>query len=237
MSIIYFLSIKLIFAFKTVETAGLEEWGQFLHTGEQVFSDFEAIRDEIAAETERKAGAKKGISHEPISLKIYSNRVVDLTLVDLPGITKVPVDDQPQDIEQQISALIREYIGNPNSIILAVTPANTDFATSEAIKMAREVDEHGLRTLAVVTKLDLMDAGTDATEVLTGQVIPIRLGIIGCVNRSQQDINQKKEIAEALRDECTFLLGKYPNLAARNGTAYLAKTLSRVSYTVRMRSF
>lgn len=42
----------------------------------------------------------------------------------------------------------------------------------------------GRRTLLVVSKLDLMDAGTDALEVLLGRVIPVRLGIIGVVNRS-----------------------------------------------------
>lgn len=72
---------------------------------------------------------------------------------------QVPIGDQPEDIENQIRNLIIKYISNPNSIILAVTAANTDMATSEAIKMAKEVDPDGRRTLAVVTKLDLMDAG------------------------------------------------------------------------------
>ncbi|CAG0911929.1 unnamed protein product, partial [Cyprideis torosa] len=58
--------------------------------------------------------------------------------------------------------------------------------------MAREVDPDGRRTLAVVTKLDLMDAGTDAIDILCGRVIPVKLGIIGVVNRSQQDIMNKK---------------------------------------------
>ena len=76
-------------------------------------------------------------------MKIYSNKVVNLTLVDLPGLTKVPVGDQPENIETQIKELIVKYTVNPNSIILAVTPANTDFATSEAIKLARDVDPEG----------------------------------------------------------------------------------------------
>lgn len=76
-------------------------------------------------------------------LKIYSNKVVNLTLVDLPGLTKVPVGDQPADIEIQIRDLCIHYISNPNSVILAVTAANTDFATSEALKLAREYDSDG----------------------------------------------------------------------------------------------
>uniref|UniRef100_A0A8D3CSB8 Dynamin-1-like protein n=1 Tax=Scophthalmus maximus TaxID=52904 RepID=A0A8D3CSB8_SCOMX len=166
----------------------------------------------------------QGISDEPIHLKIFSPHVVNLTLVDLPGITKLPVGDQPKDIELQIRELIVKYISNPNSIILAVTAANTDMATSEALKVAREVDPDGRRTLAVVTKLDLMDAGTDAMDILMGRVIPVKLGIVGVVNRSQLDINQKKPVADAIRDEYVFLQKKYPSLTNRNGTKYLART-------------
>ncbi|XP_026326390.1 dynamin-1-like protein isoform X7 [Hyposmocoma kahamanoa] len=209
-------------------TVNLEEWGKFLHTKEKIYTNFEEIRQEIERETDRMAGSNKGICPEPISLKIYSTKVVNLTLVDLPGITKVPIGDQPEDIENQIRNLIIKYIANPNSIILAVTAANTDMATSEAIKMAKEVDPDGRRTLAVVTKLDLMDAGTDAIDILCGRVIPVKLGIIGVVNRSQQDIIDRKSITDALKDEATYLQRKYPTIATRNGTPYLAKTLNRL---------
>ncbi|XP_055795433.1 dynamin-1-like protein isoform X1 [Salvelinus fontinalis] len=205
-----------------------EEWGKFLHTKSKIYTDFDEIRLEIEAETERVSGNNKGITDEPIHLKIFSPHVVNLTLVDLPGITKVPVGDQPKDIEVQIKDLIVKHISNPNSIILAVTAANTDMATSEALKVAREVDPDGRRTLAVVTKLDLMDAGTDAMDVLMGRVIPVKLGLIGVVNRSQLDINNKKTVADAIHDEYAFLQKRYPSLANRNGTKYLARTLNRL---------
>ncbi|XP_051976154.1 dynamin-1-like protein isoform X2 [Xyrauchen texanus] len=215
---------------KTGEENGVdgEEWGKFLHTKNKLYTDFDEIRQEIENETERISGNNKGISDEPIHLKIFSPHVVNLTLVDLPGITKVPVGDQPKDIELQIRELILKYISNPNSIILAVTAANTDMATSEALKVAREVDPDGRRTLAVVTKLDLMDAGTDAMDALMGRVIPVKLGLIGVVNRSQLDINTKKSVQDAIRDEHAFLQKKYPSLANRNGTKYLARTLNRL---------
>ncbi|XP_034444497.1 dynamin-1-like protein isoform X1 [Hippoglossus hippoglossus] len=205
-----------------------EEWGKFLHTKNKIYTDFEEIRSEIEAETDRISGNNKGVSDESIHLKIFSPHVVNLTLVDLPGITKLPVGDQPKDIEFQIKELIIKYISNPNSIILAVTAANTDMATSEALKVARDVDPDGRRTLAVVTKLDLMDAGTDAMDILMGRVIPVKLGIIGVVNRSQLDINQRKCVADAIRDEYAFLQKKYPSLTNRNGTKYLARTLNRL---------
>ncbi|XP_021064636.1 dynamin-1-like protein isoform X12 [Mus pahari] len=205
-----------------------EEWGKFLHTKNKLYTDFDEIRQEIENETERISGNNKGVSPEPIHLKVFSPNVVNLTLVDLPGMTKVPVGDQPKDIELQIRELILRFISNPNSIILAVTAANTDMATSEALKISREVDPDGRRTLAVITKLDLMDAGTDAMDVLMGRVIPVKLGIIGVVNRSQLDINNKKSVTDSIRDEYAFLQKKYPSLANRNGTKYLARTLNRL---------
>lgn len=66
-----------------------EEWGKFLHTKNKIYTDFDEIRREIEGETDRMAGRNKGICPEPISLKIYSTKVVNLTLVDLPGLTKV----------------------------------------------------------------------------------------------------------------------------------------------------
>ncbi|XP_077079798.1 dynamin-1-like protein isoform X1 [Siphateles boraxobius] len=204
-----------------------EEWGTFLHSKNQIFTDFNEIRKEIEDETDRNTD-NKGISPEPIYLKIYSPNVLSLTLVDLPGITKVPVGDQPEDIETQVQEMIVSYISNPNSLILCVSPANSDLATSDALKLAREVDPDGHRTLLVVSKLDLMDAGTDALEVLLGRVIPVRLGIIGVVNRSQHDLNTQKSLTDSCKDEQAFLQRYYPSLASRCGSRYLARTLSRL---------
>ena len=209
-------------------TIDKEEWVEFLHTKDKVYTDWDEVRKEIEKETDRVAGDNKGICPDPISLKFYSTAVLSLTMVDLPGLTKVAVGEQPEDIEKQIKALILKFIENPNSIILAVSPANMDMATSESLKIARDIDPDGRRTLAVITKLDLMDAGTDAIDTLCGRVIPVKLGIIGVINRSQQDIIDKKDIKDAIKDEASFLQRKYPTLATRNGTPYLAKTLNRL---------
>ncbi|KAE8738953.1 hypothetical protein FOCC_FOCC015553, partial [Frankliniella occidentalis] len=195
-----------------------EEWGEFDDDEEESkIYEIEEIESEIERRTAELAGENKNISSKPIVLKIFSPHVLTLTLVDLPGITKVAVGDQPEDIEEQIVNLINAYINNPMSIILAVITANTDMATNECIKMARKVDPEGERTLAVVTKLDLMDKGTDATEILTGMCIAVKLGIIGVVNRSQKDIKDKKSIEDALKDEEDFLRSRYPELAHKNG--------------------
>lgn len=205
------------------------EWGQFLHIDKR-FTDFNEIRKEIEQETFRVAGQNKGVSKLPISLRIYSPNVLDLTLVDLPGLTKIPVGDQPSDIERQIRNLVLDYISKPNSVILAVSAANVDIANSESLKLARSIDAQGRRTIGVLTKLDLMDAGTNALDILTGRVYPLKLGFIGVVNRSQQDINSEKSMSDARESEEEFFKNHhaYRNIAHKNGTKYLAKTLNQV---------
>ncbi|CAN3365350.1 dynamin-related protein Dnm1p [Diutina catenulata] len=206
------------------------EWGEFLHIPGKRFYSFGDIRGEIERETARIAGANKGISRLPINLKIYSSRVLNLTLVDLPGLTKIPVGDQPSDIERQTRNLIMEYITKPNAIILAVSPANVDLVNSESLKLARQVDPTGKRTVGILTKLDLMDQGTNAVDILKGNVYPLKLGFIGIVNRSQQDIADNKSLDDSLQTESSFFANHpaYRAMSTRCGTKYLAQTLNRI---------
>jgi replication fork clamp-binding protein CrfC len=151
-----------------------------------------------------------------------------LTLVDLPGLTKVPVGDQPRDIEKQIRDMLLKFISKPNAVILAVTAANTDLANSDGLQLARSVDPEGTRTIGVLTKVDLMDQGTDVVDILAGRIIPLRLGYVPVVNRGQRDIDQKKAINAALENERAFFEnhGSYKNKAQYCGTPYLARKLN-----------
>mmetsp|Transcript_16929 Transcript_16929/g.41236 ORF Transcript_16929/g.41236 Transcript_16929/m.41236 type:complete len:722 (-) Transcript_16929:234-2399(-) len=209
------------------------EWGEFLHMPGQKFHQFGEIRKEIVRETDRLTGNNKGISNNPIHLKIYSPRVLALTLVDLPGMTKVPVGDQPENIEEQIHEMLLQFISNPNAIILAVTAANTDIANSDALQLAKAADPYGNRTIGVLTKLDLMDPGTDASEVLKNQLIPLKRGYIGVVNRGQKDINADLSIREGLKKEEEFfrthpVYSHDRNLRDKCGTGTLAKGLNTI---------
>ncbi|XP_027774612.1 dynamin-related protein 3B-like isoform X4 [Solanum pennellii] len=206
------------------------EWGEFGHLPEKRFYDFSAIRREILAETEKEVGVNRGVSDKQIRLKICSPNVLNITLVDLPGITKVPVGDQPSDIEARIRDMIMSYIKQETSIILAVSPANADLANSDALQMAKQVDPTGTRTIGVITKLDIMDKGTNARSFLLGKVIPLRLGYIGVVNRSQEDINNNRPIREALAYEEQFFRDYhvYRGLSDRCGIPQLAKKLNQI---------
>ncbi|KAG5998044.1 hypothetical protein E4U52_001879 [Claviceps spartinae] len=218
---------------RPVSAGRRSEWAEFHHIPNRRFTDFSDVKREIENETARVAGNNKGINRQPINLKIYSSHVLNLTLVDLPGLTKVPIGDQPSDIEKQTRTLISEYIAKPNSLILAVSPANVDIVNSEALKLARHVDALGRRTIGVLTKLDLMDHGTNALDILSGRVYPLKLGFIGVVNRSQQDIQGNKPMEDALQAEMDFFKHHpaYRNISTRCGTHFLAKTLNTTLMT------
>jgi len=165
----------------------MKPYAIFEEIKDRKFTDFPEVRNQINILTDKVAGSKKGIVDKPIVLNIFSHTCPDLTLIDLPGITRIPMagSDQPNNIEQITRAMATRYVSDPRTIILCVIPANSDMTTSDGLHMARELDPKGLRTLGVITKIDIMDRGTNAKRMLTGQDVPLRLGFIGVKNRSQ----------------------------------------------------
>lgn len=91
------------------------------------------------------------VSPVPITLRVVSPQLPGLSMVDMPGLTKVPIDGQPKSIVQELETMARDYVKHENVIILAVTPANADLATSDALRLAREVDPTGERTIGKKT--------------------------------------------------------------------------------------
>lgn len=210
--------------------SGASEWAEFQHAPGRRFEDFDEVRREILRETERICGTKQVIVADPIILKVFSPKVIDLTLVDLPGITRVPVGDQPQDIEQQIRELVLQYISSPRCLILAVVAGNADVATADALGIAREVDPEGNRTIGVVTKLDLVDHGAGVLHLLEGQVYPLKHGFIGVTCRSFRDVLAHKEIRDhAVHEEAFFRTHSVFGVVAHHcGIGYLSTFLNRL---------
>ncbi|KAA0702287.1 Mx Interferon-inducible [Triplophysa tibetana] len=163
--------------------------------------------DHLVREAQNKlAGNTVEICEDLITLEISSPDVCDLTLIDLPGITRVPVHGQPEDIGKQIKALIEKFISKRETIILVVVPCNIDIATTEALRMAQDVDPEGHRTLAILTKPDLIDRGAEADvlNIVQGKVIPLSKGYIVVRCRGQSDINNKIPLAKAMQTEIKF---------------------------------
>ncbi|CAF1668562.1 unnamed protein product [Rotaria magnacalcarata] len=163
-----------------------QEYAVFGHKPQQRFVNYVDVRAEIENDTKSVVRDDMGVSNIPINLTIYSPHVVNLTLVDLPGMVKVPSQGQPPDIVKKIDDIIINYISNENCLILAVTPANIDIVTSDALVMARSQDPMGKRTIGVLTKLDMMGKGHNAREVLLNKLVVLERGFIGVVLRGQR---------------------------------------------------
>ncbi|XP_016135219.1 interferon-induced GTP-binding protein Mx-like [Sinocyclocheilus grahami] len=170
------------------------------------FEDPSLVERHVAAAQDELAGKGVGISDELITLEVMSPDVCNLTLIDLPGIARVPLKGQPEDIGEQIKSLIIKFIAKQETINLVVVPCNTDIATTEALKMAQEVDPKGIRTVAILTKPDLIDKGTEKSvlEIVHDKVIPLRKGYIMVKCRGQQQIDDDIPLEEAAQMERDF---------------------------------
>ena len=212
-----------------------EPWAIFDEIKGKKFTNFLEVRKAIEELTDKTAGAKKNIVDEPITLAIYSYTCPDLTLVDLPGITRIPLRDseQPIDIERITTEMAKRYCAEERTIILCVIPANIDLTTSEALKYAQEWDKNQVRTLGVLTKLDIMDTGTHAKKALMNQEVTLKLGYVGVRNRSQQDILDKVKVQRGLDTERQWFMNHpiYRSLPKDcYGTDTLTHKLSRIMY-------
>ncbi|KAL8064157.1 hypothetical protein ABFS82_01G072400 [Erythranthe guttata] len=196
--------------------------------GKTVPTDEENISDAISLATEEIAGKGKGISNKPLTLVVKKNGVPDLTMVDLPGITRVPVHGQPDDIYEQISKIIMEFITPEESIILNVLSAGIDFSICESIRMSQKVDKTGQRTLAVVTKADKSPEGL--LEKVTADDVSIGLGYV-CVRNRIGDESYEEARAEEAR-----LFDTHRHLSKINksivGIPVLAERLVKIQATI-----
>ncbi|XP_043077171.1 interferon-induced GTP-binding protein Mx2-like isoform X2 [Puntigrus tetrazona] len=170
------------------------------------FEDPSLVEKHVEEAQNELAGKGVKICDDLITLEIRSADVCDLTLIDLPGIARVPVQGQPQDIGKQIKRLILKFIEKQETINMVVVPCNADIATTEALKMAQEVDPDGMRTLAILTKPDLIDRGTEKNilAVVQNKVIPLRKGYVMVKCRGQQQIDDKVPLVEATETERDF---------------------------------
>ncbi|XP_051993970.1 interferon-induced GTP-binding protein MxA-like isoform X2 [Xyrauchen texanus] len=164
------------------------------------------VEKKIREAQDEIAGTGVGISEELISLQITSANVPDLTLIDLPGIARVAVKGQAENIGEQIKRLIRKFVTKQETINLVVVPCNVDIATTEALKMAQEEDPEGERTLGILTKPDLVDKGTEGTvvDIVHNEVVPLSKGYMIVRCRGQKEITERVTLHEATETEKIF---------------------------------
>jgi dynamin-like GTPase MGM1, mitochondrial len=177
----------------TSASAGAQpaEYGEFPSLGLGKITDFSQIQKTLT-DLNLAVPASEAVSDEPIDLRIYSPNVPDLTLIDLPGYVQISSLDQPETMKEKISALCERYIREPN-IVLAVCAADVDLANSPALRASRKVDPLGLRTLGVITKMDLVSPEQGAT-ILSGNRYPLHLGYVGVVCKPSEKKSRRETL-------------------------------------------
>ncbi|KDN34888.1 hypothetical protein K437DRAFT_86958, partial [Tilletiaria anomala UBC 951] len=185
------------------------------------------------------------VSDTPIELRIYSPHVPDLTMIDLPGYVQLSSLDQPEELREKIENLCEKYIKGPN-IILAVCAADVDLANSPALRASRKVDPLGLRTIGVVTKMDLVPP-EEGAAILRNNKYPLALGYVGVVCKNTASIfagrhdkeGEGKISSAVLRQEMDFFeanrehfkapaRGRYAGVEPLLGTDQLRRRLMAV---------
>ncbi|OCH93051.1 hypothetical protein OBBRIDRAFT_885805 [Obba rivulosa] len=213
----------------TPANEGGEEYGEFPALGLGKITDFSNIQ-RVLTDLNLAVPASEAVSNEPIDLRIYSPRVPDLTLIDLPGYIQISSMDQPESLKDKIAGLCERYIREPN-IILAVCAADVDLANSPALRASRKVDPLGLRTIGVITKMDLVPPEQGAT-ILSGNRYPLHLGYVGVVCKPPGKQPKKESTAMvATRAELEYFSGNREHFGSGQlmvGTDTLRRRLMEV---------
>ena len=166
----------------------------------------------IAAVMDRKmhelCGGAGNFSTESVVVDLISPDACDLTVVDLPGIIRTVTAGQSISSIEQVNRLIKSYLMDKRTIILAVIPANQDIATVDILERAQGVDPTGERTIGVLTKTDLVGPGNEEEVMAVVNNIrkPLHLGYVMVKNRSQKEILENISTTRARELELTFLI-------------------------------
>ncbi|CAK7201924.1 hypothetical protein SEUCBS139899_004640 [Sporothrix eucalyptigena] len=146
-------------------------------------------------------GSVPAFSEDTLKIDISGPNETHLTLVDIPGIFRVPTPGVTTDSDiQLVRNMVQRYMENPRTIILAVIPCNVDIASQEILRLAADADPEGIRTMGVLTKPDLAKerAVQDVIlELINGQRNPLKLGYCVIQNRGADDNSSSAHELEA----------------------------------------
>lgn len=172
------IELTLIHTPATAAEPHPKTFAEFPSLGAGHITDFSLVQQTLV-DLNLSVPAVECVSDQPIHLRIHSPNVPDLSLVDLPGYVQISSMDQPEELKDKIAKLCDKYIRSPN-IILAVCAADVDLANSPALRASKKVDPLGMRTIGVITKMDLVEPEAGAAILSNGRY-PLALGYVGVV--------------------------------------------------------
>lgn len=183
------IELTLIHTPPTPDDPHPKTFAEFPDLGSTHITDFSIVQSTLL-DMNLSVPASECVSDTPIFLRIHSPNVPDLSLVDLPGYVQISSLDQPDELKAKISKLCDKYIRAPN-IILAVCSADVDLANSPALRASKKVDPLGMRTIGVITKMDLVEPEVGAA-VLSNNRYPLALGYVGVVCKAASKGREKR---------------------------------------------
>ena len=127
----------------------------------------------------KSSGERGGMTDVMVVIDLAGPNHPNLTLIDLPGIVRTTSDKNTQsDVIEFVHKMLIHYVKQTRTVILAVLSANVDLHNQEILKMAEEADPDGDRTLAVLTKPDIIERGTEGSmrDLMLNCTRPIKLG-------------------------------------------------------------
>ena len=148
-------------------------------------------------------------STEVIQVQVQSPTMPNLSLIDLPGIIRTTTAGQDRSVIANVDALLESYLKQPETVILAVIPANQDIATIDILERAHHFDPAGVRTIGVLTKPDLIDRGAEDEVLKIVQNVrkPLKLGYVIVKNRSQLELKNSVTLAQSQLNEDAYFEG------------------------------
>lgn len=223
------IELTLIHTPPTAADPNPSTFAEFPSLGPGHITDFSIVQQTLL-DLNLSVPAIECISETPIHLRIHSPDVPDLSLVDLPGYVQISSMDQPEELKDKINRLCEKYIRSPN-IILAICAANVDLANSPALRASRKVDPLGMRTIGVITKMDLVTPEIGA-GILENERYPLALGYVGVVCKTLGKKSNRDGLAATIRaQEETFFGENRQHFSKEDmlvGTDTLKQRLMRV---------
>ncbi|KAK2037735.1 interferon-induced GTP-binding protein Mx2 [Colletotrichum somersetense] len=190
-------------------------------------------------------GIRMDAAHKDVGLAAFSEDILKieisgpdqehLTVIDVPGIFRVPTPGLTTESDiVLVENMVRSYMANRRTIILAVVSCSVDIATQEILKLAEIADPEGVRTMGVLTKPDLVtEMATQGAivDLVLGKRSTLKLGYHVVKNRSADD-NTSTLSQRAAAEKAFFMAPAWSPVKDRCGTSTLKLRLQELLFHI-----